>query len=124
LADVARQYADRHRGAKWQVTISDDDGQIVDVITTRRRPTQRISRLVNAAQPVCAFPGCRMPAEDCDFDHHLPAALGGATSVRNGGPKCRHDHILKDKGWKHQRSHGTDYWTSPHGHIYRTEKPP
>jgi hypothetical protein len=124
VADVARQYADRHRRADWQVTICDDEGNIVDVITTSRRPTSRISRLVEAAQPVCAFPGCRMPAQDCDLDHLLPAVMGGATSVRNGGPKCRHDHILKDKGWRHRRVKGKDYWTSPHGHSYQTEKPP
>jgi hypothetical protein len=124
VADVARQYADRHHRSEWQVTIFDDDGNVVDVITTSRRPTRRISRLVNASQPVCSFPGCRMPAKDCDFDHLLPAALGGPTSMRNGGPKCRHDHVLKHRGWKHRRVRGNDYWTSPRGHTYKTEKPP
>ena len=124
IADVARRFADRHPKAEWQATVYDDDGQVVDVITTRRRPTRQLSRLVDADQPVCVFPGCRMPARDCDYDHLLPLAQHGATSRRNGGPKCRHDHILKDKGWKHQHNQVGDHWTSPLGHTYTTEKPP
>ena len=124
IADIARKFADRHPNAEWQATVCDDHGNIVDVVTTRRRPTRQLSRLVDADQPTCAFPGCRMPAADCDYDHLLPVSEGGQTSRRNGGPKCRHDHILKDKGWKHRRIDGRDIWTSPLGHTYTTEKPP
>ena len=124
IADVARKFADRHPRAEWQATITDDYGNIAGVVTTSRRPTKTISRFVNASQPTCSFPGCRVPARDCDFDHLLPRCQGGETSTRNGGPKCRHDHILKDKGWKHQRINGRDIWTSPLGHTYTTEKPP
>ncbi len=116
--------ADRHPHALWQATITDDQDNIVDVVTTRRRPTKTISRMVDAIQPTCAFPGCRVPAADCDFDHLLPVVQGGETSTRNGGPKCRHDHILKDNRWTHQRTNGQDIWTSPLGHTYTTEKPP
>jgi hypothetical protein len=124
IADVARKFADRHPKADWQATVCDQNGDVIDVITTRRRPTKQLSRLVDADQPVCSFPGCRMPARDCDYDHLLPASQGGPTSRRNGGPKCRHDHVLKDKGWKHERVKGRDHWTSPLGHTYTTEKPP
>ena len=124
IADIARKYADRHPNADWQATVCEDNGEVVDVICTSRRPTRQISRLVNARQPICSFPGCRMPAEECDFDHLLPVSEGGQTSARNGGPKCRHDHVLKDHGWKHQRVDDQDIWTSPLGHTYITEKPP
>ncbi len=124
IADVARKFADRHPKAAWQVTVCDDNGDVVDVVVTSRRPNARLSRLVDADQPVCSFPGCRAPAEECDFDHLLSRAAGGATSRRNAGPKCRHDHILKDHGWKHRRVKGKDVWTSPLGHTYTTEKPP
>jgi hypothetical protein len=124
IADVARRFADRHPNAEWQATICDQNGDVVDVITTSRRPTRQLSRLVDADQPVCVFPGCRMPARECDYDHLLPVSEGGATSRRNGGPKCRHDHRLKDNGWKHQRNRGEDLWASPLGHTYLTEKPP
>lgn len=124
IADVARRFADLHPRARWQATITDDHGNIAGVVTTSRRPTTTISRRVNAAQPTCSFPGCRVPAQDCDFDHLLPFSRGGATSTRNSGPKCRHDHTLKDHGWQHQRTNGRDIWTSPLGHTYMTEKPP
>lgn len=124
IADVARRFADRHPKAHWQATVCDSNGDVIDVITAGRRPTAHLSRLVQADQPVCVFPGCRVPAGECDFDHLLPVSEGGPTSRRNAGPKCRHDHILKDHGWKHRRIKGRDVWTSPLGHTYTTEKPP
>lgn len=124
IADVARRFADQHPRAEWQATITDDWGNIAGIVTTSRRPTKAITRHVNATQPTCSFPGCRVPAADCDFDHLLPRCQRGQTSTRNGGPKCRHDHVLRDHGWKHQRIHGQDIWTSPLGHTYTTEKPP
>jgi hypothetical protein len=124
IADVARKFADLVPRAEWRATITDDFGNVAAVVTTSRRPTRQISRLVDATQPTCAFPGCRVPARDCDYDHLLPRSQGGQTSTTNGGPKCRHDHILKDHGWTHQRVDGNDIWTSPHGHTYTTEKPP
>ncbi len=121
IADVARQYADMHPRAEWQATITDDHGNIAAVVTTSRRPIKTISRMVNATQPTCSFPGCRVPAQDCDYDHLLPVSQGGTTTVGNGGPKCRHDHILKGHGWTHQHSNGTDVWVSPLGHTYTTQ---
>lgn len=117
-ADVARNFADLHPRAEWQATITDDHGNVAGVVTTSRRPTKAISRFANAVQPTCSFPGCRVPAEDSDFDHLLPACQGGETSTWNGGPKCRHDHILKDRGWVHMRVEGQDIWISPLGHTY------
>lgn len=124
IADVARKFADLYPRAEWRATVTDDHGNIAGVVTTSRRPTMAISRDAGAIQPVCTFPGCRMPAEDCDLDHLLPRSQGGPTSVANLGPKCRHDHILKDHGWIHRRIRGRDIWTSPLGHTYNTEKPP
>lgn len=123
LADVARQIVDRRPEADWRCTVIDDQGRVVDVVTTSRRPTKTLSRHVEATQPVCSFPGCRVPAVDCDFDHLIPWSVGGATSAGNGGPKCRHDHVLKDNGWAHERIDGEDVWTSPLGHVHTTERP-
>lgn len=124
IADVARRVADTQSKAEWRVTVTDEDGEVVDIVTTSRRPTRALSRQVEATQPTCSYPGCRMPAIDCDYDHLRAWSEGGKTSSRNGGPKCRHDHILKDHGWKHVRIDGQDIWTSPMGHTYVTEKPP
>lgn len=117
-ADIARQVADLSHDAEWRYTVTDDNGTIVHVGTTRRRPTKPLSRLVESLQPTCAGPGCRIPASQCDFDHLQPWVDLGATSDRNGGPKCRHDHTLKDHLWTHRRVGRHDTWTSPLGHTY------
>lgn len=124
VADVARKVADRQSKAEWRVTVTDGDGQIADIVTTSRRPTKALSRFTEATQPTCSFPGCRTPAHSCDWDHFDPWSKGGETSSDNGGPKCRHDHVLKDHGWRHRRIRGADIWTSPTGHTYVSEHPP
>ena len=124
IADIARKVADQQHKAEWRATVTDENGDVVHIVTTSRRPTTTISRITEATQPTCSYPGCRMPARDSDFDHLKAHAEGGETSTRNGGPKCRHDHILKDHGWIHRRVKGKDIWTSPLGHTYITIKPP
>lgn len=124
IADIARKIADRQHKAEWRATITNQNGQIIDIITTTRRPTKALSRYIQATQPTCTYPGCRTPATNTDYDHLTPHSQGGPTSAQNGGPKCRHDHILKDHGWTHQHLNDQDHWTSPHGHTYTTEKPP
>jgi len=51
IADVARRFADRHPRADWQATVCDQNGDVVDVVATSRRPTSQLSRLVDADQP-------------------------------------------------------------------------
>ena len=120
-ADIARQLADRSHANTWEYTVTDDEGRIVQVGTTRRRPSKTLSRHVTARHPTCSFPGCRMPAVDCDLDHLTAWREGGPTTLTNTGPKCRHDHQLKDHGWTHTRQNDQDHWTSPHGHTYITQ---
>lgn len=86
----------------------------------RRRPTAAQIREIHALHPTCTFPGCQIPAEDCDLDHIIPWAKGGPTTTPNIGPKCRHDHILKDHGWLHRYQNGLNIRTSPLGHTYIT----
>jgi hypothetical protein len=117
-ADIARQVADLSHDAEWRYTVTDDDGTVIHIGTTRRRPSKPLSRLIESLQPVCAGPGCRIPASQCDFDHLRPWNQLGPTNDRNGGPKCRHDHKLKQHGWTHHRLHRHDIWTSPLGHTY------
>jgi hypothetical protein len=117
-ADIARQVADLSHDAEWRYTVTDDDGTVIHIGTTRRRPSKPLSRLIESLQPVCAGPGCRIPASQCDFDHLRPWNQLGPTNDRNGGPKCRHDHKLKQHGWTHHRLDRHDIWTSPLGHTY------
>lgn len=121
VAQIARQVADRSHRAEWRTVVTNNEGQVVDVSTTKRRPNRALSRFVESTQPTCSFPGCRVPASECDFDHLSPWSEGGPTTASNGGPKCRHDHILRDHGWTHDRVAQNDRWISPLGHTYITQ---
>lgn len=120
-AETARHIVATQPDAEHQITVVDETGNPTHVYTLSRRATKRIRRSIDAISPTCTFPGCLMPAADCDYDHINPWAKGGETSTVNVGPKCRHDHKLKDHGWTHARSNGQDIWTSPLGHTYVTQ---
>jgi hypothetical protein len=121
IADIARQVAVANDQGEWRVSVTDPGtGGVVWNGTTRRRPSVTERRYVLARQPVCVFPGCRMPARDSDLDHTEDFAKGGRTHPHNLGPLCRHHHRLKHEGgWKlEQPTPGTFIWTSPLGHTY------
>ena len=120
IADIARQVA-AHPNSRLRYTVTDGD-QPVQSGVTRRRPTASQRRTVTAANPRCVFPGCRMPASDCDLDHRQAWGNGGPTTADNLAPLCRHDHRLKhDHGWNYQpQPNGDHQWTSPLGHTYTT----
>ena len=111
---------------RWEYSIRDGDtGDVIDVGTTRRRPTATLGRAVRARQSTCVFPGCRMPAIECDFDHIDDYAKGGPTSADNLAPACRHDHLIKHRyGWTYRRRpDGTFEWTSRLGLQHVTLPP-
>ncbi len=123
IADIARQVAESQPGAEWRWTLTHPDtGLVIDNGTTRRRPTTSQRRHVEARHPSCIFPGCRMPAVDCDLDHRQPWSDGGPTTVDNLVPLCRHDHNIRHhSGWTHRAlPNGDHIWTSRLGHTYTT----
>jgi len=123
VADVARQVAESQSGAEWRYTVTDpESGQVVVNGTTRRRPSTGQRRQVEARNPMCVFPGCRMPAAQCDLDHRVPWSEHGPTSVDNLVPLCRHDHRIRHQaGWAHESLDDGDHrWTSGLGHVYTT----
>ncbi len=120
IADIARQVVAAQHDGEWSYTVT-DQGRPVATGTTRRRPTSSQKRQLEARYRTCVFPGCRMPATDCDLDHRESWAGGGATTTDNLGPLCRHDHILKHAGWKvHRLPDGGHRIASPLGHAYLT----
>ena len=86
-------------------------------------PGVRLRHLSQVRHATCTSPVCRRPARTCDFEHNTPYEAGGRTCLCNGGPKCRHDHRLKQQpGWKvDQLPDGTFRWTTPAGRSYETE---
>ena len=130
IADIARQTVHDQADAEWRYTITDPDTGIpvADGIT-QRRPTIAQRRTVESRDRTCVFPGCRMPAVDCDLDHRIAWSEGGPTHVFNLAPACRHDHVIvkHGAGWTYRRLPNGDHrWTSRLGHTYITggEKPP
>jgi hypothetical protein len=122
IADIARQITEAQNNGEWRYTVVDPTtGLPLHDGTTRRRPTATQRRHVEARDQVCYFPGCRMPATDCDLDHRTPWAEQHRTSVHGLDAGCRHDHVTVRHrlGWKHQLlPNGDHLWTSPLGHRY------
>jgi hypothetical protein len=122
IADIARQIAEAQAAGEWRYTVFDPDtGVPISDGTTRRRPTATESRAVEAREHTCYFPGCRMPATQCDLDHRTPWAQVQRTSAAGLDAGCKHDHVTVRHrlGWKHQLlPNGDHLWVSPLGHQY------
>jgi hypothetical protein len=86
-------------------------------------PGVKLRHLSQVRHATCTSPICRRPAAQCDFEHNTPYEAGGRTCLCNGGPKCRHDHRLKQHPkWKvDQLPDDTFRWTTPAGRTYDTE---
>ena len=86
-------------------------------------PGVKLRHLSQVRHATCTSPICRRPASQADFEHNTPYEAGGRTCLCNAGPKCRHDHRLKQHPRWHveQRADGTFRWTTPAGRSYDTE---
>jgi hypothetical protein len=86
-------------------------------------PGVNLRHLIQVRHATCTSPVCRRPATQCDVEHNTPYEAGGRTCRCNTGPKCRHDHRLKQHPkWKvDQLPDGTFRWTTPAGRTYTTE---
>lgn len=124
IADIARKTVEQNPDAEWRFMVSDADGVPVAVDTTRRRPTAQQQRFVEMYHTTCAFPGCRMPANDSDLDHRVEYHRDGPTAVANLIPLCRHDHRIRhEAGWEHAITASGDYrWRSPIGNEYEVSR--
>ena len=91
--------------------------------SSRHDPGARLKHLIQVRHATCTSPVCRRPAAQCDVEHNTPYDAGGRTCRCNTGPKCRHDHRLKQHPkWKvDQLPDGTFRWTTPAGRQYTTE---
>jgi hypothetical protein len=90
-------------------------------------PGVKLRHLSQVRHATCTSPICRRPAAQAaaqaDFEHNTPHEAGGRTCLCNTGPKCRHDHRLKQHPrWRvDQLPDGTFRWTTPAGRTYTTE---
>ena len=86
------------------------------------RPSRRLADFVRARDLTCRAPGCDRPATNCQLDHTVPFADGGATHASNLKSLCIFHHLIKTFwGWRdRQLQDGTVIWTLPDGQTYIT----
>jgi hypothetical protein len=88
-------------------------------------PSRGLADFVRCRDLTCRFPGCDVPATDCDLDHTIPYPLG-CTQASNLKCLCRFHHLLKTfwavpGGWsERQHTDGTVVWTAPDGQAHTT----
>jgi Domain of unknown function (DUF222) len=85
-------------------------------------PSRKLADFVRCRDLTCRWPGCDHPAFDCDIDHTVPFADGGATHASNLKCYCRTHHLVKTFwGWRDQQlPDGTVILESPSGQTYVT----
>lgn len=88
----------------------------------RYTPSKILADFVRARDLTCRWPGCDVPATDCDLDHSIPYSQGGPTHAANLKCYCRQHHLVKTFwGWTDtQLADATLILTSPAGDIYVT----
>ena len=88
----------------------------------RYTPSAKLAAFVRARDLTCRAPGCDRAAIECDLDHTIPYADGGATHASNLKCVCRIHHLLKTFwGWHDkQLPDATVIWTTPSGRTYVT----
>jgi hypothetical protein len=124
IADVTRQVIANSHQAEWRFGITHLD-QLIDLVTTKRRPTKAQKDLIQVQDPECVFITCRQDSNHCDIDHTLPWAQHHHTTVTELDPLCPHHNQVKEHGWKLTKTKpGTYTWTSPLGHTYTTGPDP
>lgn len=123
VSDIARQVTARQHDCRWSFTVTDPQtGLPLHQGVTRRRPRTAVRQAVQAHNPTCIFPGCRMPAQRCDLDHRRLYSQGGLTCEDNLAPLCRRHHRVRHLlAWQHRPLPGGDHlWTSAIGRKYTT----
>ena len=64
----------------------------------------------------CIWPGCEVPASDCEADHVVEHSRGGRTNPGNGAPLCGMHNRLKQRGFTtHRDPTGTWHTHRPDG---------
>ena len=86
------------------------------------RPSKALADFVRCRDLTCRWPGCDVPATQCDLDHTIPWSQGGPTHAANTKCYCRTHHLVKTFwGWtEKQLPDGTLILTSPSGDTYVT----
>ena len=107
--------------------VTDTTGVIVDYGRTRYIGSDLQKHLIRLRDGHCRGIGCTRPAEMCEVDHAESFGDGGATTLANQGPLCKHHHQLKTHHHWHitfSAADGSCTWRSPLGREYEHQPPP
>ncbi len=91
------------------------DSVVIDLSRTQRLYTGSARLAAQMANTECFWPGCHVPATQCQIDHLEPHSHGGRTSPHNGAPAC-------GKHNRHKHTHRYSTWCDPTG-TWHTTRP-
>jgi hypothetical protein len=123
-AHLARELAFAE-DATWRRLLTEPmSGTVLDVGTTRYRPPAGLDRYVRLRDQTCRWPGCTVPAQQCDLDHTV-AYPDGPTSEDNLVALCRRHHRLKTFAGFTTEQQGDGRWqvSTPTGRVIATGPP-
>ena len=89
-------------------------GKALALYHTKRlaSPAQRI--VLHARDRGCTFPGCTVPAYQCQVHHNDPYRRNPETDVNTMTLTCGPNHDLTEKGWTtRNNTHGQTEWIPP-----------
>lgn len=101
-------------------------GTVLDIDRTTLRIPADMRRWLQMRDQTCVFSGCGRKAKFCELDHIRDRQYGGITKVANLEHLCKKHHREKHHTlWKPQHMpDGSIQWTSPTGHVVRSDAPP
>jgi hypothetical protein len=69
--------------------VFDSPSEVIDVGVRERFFTGALRRAIQIRDRHCQFPGCDVPADQCEVDHIVPYSHGGETKQSNGRLYCK-----------------------------------
>ena len=95
VGDLTPNLSDYFTG---KVTTTHDMDEAKTKVSTGYKPSTLIKDFVRGRDGTCCFPGCDVPARDCEIDHVQDYKGDGPTSPDNLHLMCHRHHTLKTLG--------------------------
>jgi hypothetical protein len=91
-----------------------DNGKALALYHTKRLASAAQRLVLYARDRGCTFPGCTMPAYQCEVHHDDPYATNPVTDIDHLSLACHTNHRLAEQGWTTRKNaHGQTEWLPP-----------
>jgi len=114
--------------AQARRVVLDANSTIIDLGERKRLFTGNARLAATLLEHHCQHPGCEVPADRCQIDHHESHSAGGRTDQANAGPACGpHNRHKYTHGWRTRRAdNGRIYNIRADGTLilFTGERPP